>query len=250
MLSGGGIRKPVPPSQQPGQTVIELNGNGKGAADAMDMDHKPEPNPPPPNGTLPPNGVSPQASASVPPKRPAYYAFAPPEEMKPEDISLRREVIFLVQQLCAMGKNVQLQARLSLFRSLVDRGVLFAVQWAMGASETDELSKPMISAGGEILSALLDHDINGVRGHVLKQVVAIDKEREAGKQGADKAETIVQTACRIMARSNELAVQSQVGEALKAWLDLPPGGDPNLAVTAASEAHVSTLSLLYAVLEY
>ena len=70
---------------------------------------------------------------------------------------------------------------MALFRSLVDRGVLFAVQWALGLPEQDETqsNKPMISAGGEILSALLDHDLNGVRGHVLKQVVAIEKESTA-----------------------------------------------------------------------
>ena len=121
-----------------------------------------------------------------------------------------------------MGKNVQMPARMALFRTLVDRGVLFAAQWALSLSETDSANKPMISAAGEVLSALLDHDLNGVRGHVLKQVNGIEKEREAGKKGADKAESLLEMACRILATSKDLTVQSQVGDALKVWLDIPP----------------------------
>jgi len=70
---------------------------------------------------------------------------------------------------------------------------------------------------------MLDHDLNGVRGHVLKQVFAIDKEREAGKKGADKAETILEMACRIIVQSKDSSVQSQMGDALKAWLEVPTG---------------------------
>jgi protein phosphatase 4 regulatory subunit 3 len=143
-----------------------------------------------------------------------------------EGLARRREVIHLIQQLCAMGKNVQLPARMALFRSLVDRGILFAVQWALAQSEADEVSKPAISAGGEILSALLDHDLVGVRGHILKHVAAIEKEREVGKKGLEKAETLLQLVCRNMAQSKDLAIQSQIGDALRSWLDLPSVDHP------------------------
>ncbi|KAJ3985763.1 component of IIS longevity pathway SMK-1-domain-containing protein [Lentinula detonsa] len=153
------------------------------------------------------------------------YSFAPPEDMSEAALELRRSVIHLIQHLCVMGRNVQLPARLALFRTLVDRGVLFAIQWALGLSEKEPTSKAMISAGGEVLAALLDHDLGGVRGHVLKQVVAIDKERAAGKRGADKAETIVELCCRNLSQSKDLAVQSQIGDALKVWLDVPLATD-------------------------
>lgn len=155
------------------------------------------------------------------PPKPSLYAFAPPDGLSEEDIALRREVVMLIQHMCSMGKNVQLAARLALFRTLVDRGILFAVQWALGLPEKDEVSKVMISNAGEILFALLDHDLNGVRGHVLKQVVVIEKERQAGKRGADKAETLLALLCRMMANSRDMAVQSQIGDALKALLDVP-----------------------------
>jgi protein phosphatase-4 regulatory subunit 3 len=212
--------------------MISLNGNGdspeeKDESSAMDVDPKQSSSPKLTNGTTSP------ANGRV--KRSGSYAFAPPEGLSEEDIALRREVIILVQQLCVMGKNVQLPARMALFRALVDRGVLFGVQWALSLPEKEASSKPMIGAAGEILVALLDHDLNGVRGHVLKQVVAIEKEREAKKKGADKAETILEMACRIMAQSRDLAVQSQIGDALKVWMDLPPGE----AAAAAAAANVA-----------
>ncbi|PFH49248.1 hypothetical protein AMATHDRAFT_148063 [Amanita thiersii Skay4041] len=186
---------------------------------------------PPINGAT--NGRPP--SMPAPGKRTALFAFAPPDDLSEEEISLRREVILLVQQLCVMGKNVQLPARMALFRSLVDRGVLFAVQWALGLPEAEEINRPMISAAGEILSALLDHDLNGVRGHVIKQLVVIDRERDAKKKGADKAETLLEMVSRIMAQSRELGVQCQVGDALKTWMEIPTTDSPS----APSEANVT-----------
>ncbi|KAJ7068766.1 component of IIS longevity pathway SMK-1-domain-containing protein [Mycena amicta] len=186
----------------------------------------------PPSDDLPPNelpnsnGITPPAPLPPPPKRsPGAYAFAPPEDMTPEEIRVRREVVYLMQSLCALGKNVQLPARMQLFRTLVDRGVLFGVQWALGLAEDDPESRSVLGAGGEVLAALLDHDAFGVRSHVLKQVVAIEKERAAGKRGADKAETLVELLCGIVARSQNLAVQSQLGDALKVFMDIPAPGD-------------------------
>ena len=237
MLSGAGsptIKKtPQPPSQQL-PVVINLNGNepdGEKNDSGMDIDPKQPPGPKLTNGVA----TSLNGRRSMPGKRTGSYAFAPPEGLSDEEIGLRKEVIILVQQLCIMGKNVQLPARMALFRTLVDRGVLFAVQWALCLSEKDTANKLMINAAGEILVALLDHDLNGVRGHVLKQVLAIEKEREAGKKGADKAETILEMACRIIAQSRDLAVQSQVGDALKVWMDTPA-----LESTAAPSAPNAT----------
>ncbi len=212
ILSGGGNRKPPQPQpESSAMTGVEIKVEGE------DADNKSLSSPKLGNGSI-------------------ETALAPTSSAGDEaGFSHRCEVILLVQQLCVMGKNVQLPARMALFRSLVDRGILFAVQWAISLPEKQQSNKAIISAGGEVLAALLDHDINGVRGHVLKQVVALEKERVAGKKGADEAETILEMACRVMASSKDLSVQSQVGDALKVWLDLPPDlGMP----TSSSEAHV------------
>ena len=186
------------------------------------------------SGSKPVNGTGPLNGRQPTSKRSGVYAFAPPDNLTEAETLLRRDVIILLQQLCIMGKNVQLPARMTLFRTLVDRGVLFAVQWALNLPEKDDANKQMFATAGEVLTALLDHDLNGVRGHVLKQVLAIEKEREAGKKGADKAETILEMACRIMAQSKDLAVQSQIGDALKIWMDVPLVDPP----TAASGSEV------------
>lgn len=235
MLSGGGNRAPQPPQiprigSQPPLTILGKEGE-KNGSDAMDVDpkiHLENGAPILPSQPIPSSSISRSGSGT--------YAFAPPDELSPGEIALRKEVVLLIQQLCVMGKNVQVPARMALFRSLVDRGVLFGVQWALSLPEKDESSRPMISAGGEILAALLDHDLNGVRGHVLKQVLAIDKEREAGKKGADKAVTLLALLCRMLAQSRDLAIQSQVGDALKVWLDVPvtDGVDPHVRTSDCS----------------
>lgn len=190
---------------------------------------------PPMNEVFAVNGQTPHITISSN-SRSGAYSFAPPDNLTEAEINRRREVVLLIQQLCIMGKNVQLPARMALFRIVVDRGILFAVQWAMNLSESVEVNKQMISAGGEIFSALLDHDLNGVRAHVLKQVLAIEKERAAGKRGADKAETLLEMVCKIMTRSRDLAVQSLVGDSLKSWMDTPVGDPPGITGEAA---HVS-----------
>ncbi|KAK7470262.1 Platinum sensitivity protein, variant 2 [Stygiomarasmius scandens] len=191
------------------------------------------------NGALPPSTPGASSSTSAPS---IMYFFAPPDDVLGEEqITHRQQVVFLIQQLCIMGKNVQLPARMALFRSLVDRGILFAVQWALSRPEKDITSKPVISAGGEVLAALLDHDVNGVRGHVLRQIIVIEKERGVGTKGADKAETIMELCCKIMAQSRDMAIQNQVGDALRVWLDLPLGGGDIVSAmgTEASQALAS-----------
>ncbi|KAI0677650.1 DUF625-domain-containing protein [Trametes maxima] len=136
-----------------------------------------------------------------------------------EELARRREVVFLIQQLCAMGKNVQLPARFQLFRVLVDRGLVFAVQWGLSQSEADEAGRQMISTSGEILMALLEYDLNGVRGHVLKQLGTMERERVNGKNVKDK-ETVLMLMCKVLVRSRDLAVQSLVGEALRQLLEM------------------------------
>ncbi len=78
----------------------------------------------------------------------------------------KRDVIVLLHQLCTMGKNVQIPARLALYRSLVDKGMLHALYWALSRPLEDQ---QMLSQAGEILLVVCDHDVNGVRAFILKQ---------------------------------------------------------------------------------
>jgi protein phosphatase 4 regulatory subunit 3 len=127
----------------------------------------------------------------------------------------RREVILLIQQLCIMGKNVQLPTRMALFKTLVDRGIVHSVQWALGESEGTETGQQMIAVAGEVLITLLDHDVNGVREHVVKQCEGFEA-RES------RDESLLTLLCRLMVRSRDLAVQTVVGDSLKLMLEMPP----------------------------
>ncbi|KAH7916787.1 component of IIS longevity pathway SMK-1-domain-containing protein [Hygrophoropsis aurantiaca] len=163
------------------------------------------------------------------------FSFGPPDNLSDQEVTLRKEVIILIQQLCVMGKNVQLPARMALFRSLVDRGILFAAQWALALPEKLDSNLPMISAAGEIVAAILDHDLNGVRGHVWKQSSAIQREMEAGRDGVDKADTLLKLMCRIMVQSRQIAVQSQIGDALKALLEIASTDGPETPATVGAK---------------
>jgi protein phosphatase 4 regulatory subunit 3 len=143
----------------------------------------------------------------------------------------RGELVLLVQQLCAMGKNVQLPARLALFRTLVARGMLFLVQWALAQPERDGGVR-LVAAAGEVLAALLDHALEACRAHVTAQVEGWRRAVAAGAEDPKSdPETLLYVMCIVMARSRDLAVQSLVGDALKVLLEVPiPGSE--IAVSA------------------
>ena len=43
----------------------------------------------------------------------------------------KADILRFIHQLCLMGKNVQIPTRIGLYRALVERGVLFALEWAL-----------------------------------------------------------------------------------------------------------------------
>ena len=147
----------------------------------------------------------------------------PESQGKEDDVQRKREVVYLVQQLCAMAKNVQVGAKTALLRTLVDRGIVFLVQWALGQPESDPEGKGMIAAAGDILTPLLEFDLIGVRGHVVKQLISPDREKDAGKkvEKGKERETLLLLLCKVLVRSKDLAIQTQVGEHLKMFLEVP-----------------------------
>ncbi|TDL29640.1 DUF625-domain-containing protein [Rickenella mellea] len=172
-------------------------------SDSMDVDK--------PDGKV--NGVQPGPSTATK----SIHALPTDDE----GTARRKAVIFLIQQLCVMGKNVQLPARIALFRSLVERGILYAVQWALCRKERN-----LVSTAGEILAVMLDHDTSGARQHVLKQDMVLKTEEAslaAGKEvlKASFDETLVQVLCKMLSSSHDLALQNQLADALRTLLDVP-----------------------------
>lgn len=146
----------------------------------------------------------------------------------------RRDAVFLVQQLCTMAKNVQLPARMALFRTVVEQGALHALQWALaqGSATSDQL---LTSTAGELLTLLVEHDTAGARAHILRQVSAIretekEKEQAASKSPADAevshavpqlAQTLLSEMVRVLNSSQEWALKSQMADSLRILLDSP-----------------------------
>lgn len=202
-------------------------GSGKAKADdAMDVDEGSKLNGAS-DSTPPPS--SPEIGPVPAPKSDPKPSLAPGSLSAAEHSAdeRRKDTILLIQQLCLMGKNVQLPARLQLFRTLVDRGILHAIQWALGRPEP-----LMISTAGEVLGLVLDHDVNGVRQHVMKQVCISGKPTMgvcvgvAGQRGdmtgvEGRKETLLETLCRSLINSRELAYKSQMADALRAVLEVP-----------------------------
>ncbi len=77
----------------------------------------------------------------------------------------RSEGVLFLQQLCAMGKLIQLPARISLYRTLTDWGLLNVLQFAL-----ERLGQTARNAAAEILMTIIEYDANSVRAHVVSQV--------------------------------------------------------------------------------
>ncbi|VDB96798.1 unnamed protein product [Peniophora sp. CBMAI 1063] len=172
----------------------------------------------------------PESVEGAPPKKPNRVpSHTPPgvvsldhheDEAGRADTALlqrRREVIVLIQQLCVMGKVVQLPSRMQLFKMLVDRGILHALHWALTNPEDEPSGLQTIAIAGEVLMTLLDHDVNGVREQVLRQC-----EYFASRGEPDLS--LLSLLCNRLVRSTDLAVQTLHCDALRALLEMPNEG--------------------------
>jgi protein phosphatase-4 regulatory subunit 3 len=166
------------------------------------------------------------------------------ERLLKEKEDKRAPALLLLHQFCSMGKNVQLPMRLALFRSLVDRGILYPVQWALSQGDIK-----VLNTAGEILAMVLDHDAGGVRGHILRQVED-DAKREAqesaaaaemsapngsnkevkGKEdaavatagGAQSSPTLLAMMSSILiSTQHELSLKSQLADSFRTLMDVP-----------------------------
>ncbi|CAG8668794.1 9859_t:CDS:2, partial [Acaulospora colombiana] len=139
----------------------------------------------------------------------------------------RPAALLLLHQFCSMGKSVQLPMRLNLFRALVDRGILYPVQWALGQGDIK-----VLNTAGEILAMVLDHDAGGVRGHILRQVEDHTKQDTtmngttgtsvAGEQADSTPHTLLAMMSSLLTSSrHEMSLKSQLAESFRTLMDVP-----------------------------
>ncbi|KAG8763581.1 Platinum sensitivity protein [Ceratobasidium sp. 423] len=138
------------------------------------------------------------------------------------------DIIRMTHQLCATAKNVQVTTRFALYRLLVDRGVLYAIQWAFSVHNP---TPDMISVQhlcGDILLSVMEYDPHGVRQNVLQH-------SEAGVR------TLLEQMIATMGSTKDLALRSQISDALRVLLEVQgAGGEMTVgersAVSAAAKA--------------
>ncbi|KAF9513249.1 hypothetical protein BS47DRAFT_980933 [Hydnum rufescens UP504] len=157
--------KPPPPSNPNMFNTISLS-NGRQREQA--------PSPPPSSSTNP---------SSTSPSLPTTHANS-----NTSRANSKADAIRFVHQLCLMGKNVQIPTRLALYRTLVERGVLYAIEWALrapchgtggdalmlngpqtGASMSSSDTSPLLDIAAEVLIVVVDHHVAGVRSHIVRQ---------------------------------------------------------------------------------
>lgn len=124
----------------------------------------------------------------------------------PEKDAKKRDLVVFLHQLMVMGKGLQLANRLALYRTLLDRGLLFACEWSFRQREA-----VILHAGAEILTLAVEHDVNAVRLHVLR-------EEEVSRR------TLVLEVIKLLQNTRDQGLMQQMIESLKTLLE---GGQEN-----------------------
>lgn len=121
----------------------------------------------------------------------------------------RKDAVCFIQQCCAIAKNLQPQARQSLYGSFVQNGLLNVIIYALGQHDA-----AIRIAGTDILVAMIDHDPAMVRSHIFTAI-------------ADKRTPLTDTLIDLLLVENDLGVKAQAADAIKVLLDpqqAPPDG--------------------------
>nr|XP_019014382.1 uncharacterized protein I206_00464 [Kwoniella pini CBS 10737]OCF53163.1 hypothetical protein I206_00464 [Kwoniella pini CBS 10737] len=131
-----------------------------------------------------------------------------PEVSKSEPLDERkRDVVMFLHQLMTMGKGVQLAGRLTLYRNLVERGLLFVCEWSFRRTEAQ-----LLHAGAEIMTLAVEHDANVVRLHVFKEDEA-------------KRRTLIMEIISLLQSTKNLGLMSQMSDTLRTLLETPPDNE-------------------------
>ncbi len=133
-------------------------------------------------------------------------AFPEADAAEPLD-EWKRDIVMFLHQLMIMGKGVQVPSRLALYRNLMERGLLFVCEWAFLRPEAQ-----LLHAGAEILTLAVEHDVNAVRMHVLK-------EEEA------KRRTLIIEIIGMLGSTKNLGLLSQMSDILRTLMDTGTEGE-------------------------
>lgn len=134
----------------------------------------------------------------------------------------KAEGVMFLQQLCSMGKQIQLPSRMQLYRTLNDSGLLLVIEY--GLSKKDQRLR---NASAELLMTMIEYDSDSVRNHVLDQVEL-------------KKKPLVTMLSELLHNEQDLGLKTQMAEAMRVLFDTGPdgnGSNPTQAMVAASSGN-------------
>lgn len=115
----------------------------------------------------------------------------------------KRDALIFLHQLLVLSKPVQMAGRITLYRGLIDRGLLYVVEWAFRRKEDQ-----ILHTASEILTFTLEHDTNAVRNHILKEEDA-------------KTTTLLAEITGIQASTENIGLASHLSDSIRSLLDVP-----------------------------
>ncbi len=120
--------------------------------------------------------------------------------------------VMFLQQLCSMGKTIQLPARMALYHTLVQWGLIDVIEWALSRGDVQ-----LRNAAAEMLMLVIEYDANNVRMHILN-------ERDK------KVKTLMSVLIDLLHAEGDMGLKAQIVEVLRILLDCadgPANGVPN-----------------------
>ncbi|MCO5598655.1 hypothetical protein L7F22_052752 [Adiantum nelumboides] len=141
-----------------------------------------------------------------------------------ESDAKKAEAIIFLQQLCAIGKQVQLPSRIALYRTLTEWGLLIVLEYALTRAESR-----LRNAAAEMLMSIIEYDASGVRSHILEQV---DKK-------SSLPPLLTKLASILHEPEGDLGLKTQITESMRILFDSSldgSAGGPIVAQTLAAAA--------------
>ncbi|KAK0547392.1 Platinum sensitivity protein [Tilletia horrida] len=135
------------------------------------------------------------------------------EQNQPE--ARKFEAVFFLQQLCAMGKQIQLPNRIALYRTLTEWGLLSVVEYALGQDD-----QKLRNAAAEVLMTIIEYDANSVRWHILEQA-------------EQQTKPLMTVLVDLLHTEKDLGLKTQMAEAVRVLLETNPDG-PSAQLAAAA----------------
>ena len=113
----------------------------------------------------------------------------------------RKDAVLLIQQSCAIAKNLQGPSRASLYENLINEGLFSTITFAVQHKDAT-----VRVAGTDILVALIDHSAVMTRQHVIKAI-------------SEGTKPMTETLIDLLLVETDLGVKAQIADALKVLLD-------------------------------